>query len=169
MDRRLKLKVDEVGLLLRCLYGYNSVCFLKPATPFGYQHDWTEDSFLLWKHTSFEKNERKKPRLEAFPLKKCKRESIALSKHCTCKVHLLKGPYLGLFMFPFIKKKGEWQTRKAGQPYLRPNWGQNFHDSDKMKRREHRHYQIIISRELRPCVPFCFLSREGKSLLNVSF
>ena len=33
LDRRLKLKVDEVGLLLRVLYGYNSVCFLKPATP----------------------------------------------------------------------------------------------------------------------------------------
>ena len=27
------MKVDEVGLLLRNLYGYNSVCFLKPATP----------------------------------------------------------------------------------------------------------------------------------------
>ena len=33
LDRRLKLKVDEVGLLLRFLYGYNPVCFLKPATP----------------------------------------------------------------------------------------------------------------------------------------
>ena len=33
LDRRLKLKVDEVGLLLRVLYGYNLICFLKPATP----------------------------------------------------------------------------------------------------------------------------------------
>ena len=33
LERRLKVKVDEVGLLLRHLYGYNSVCFLKPATP----------------------------------------------------------------------------------------------------------------------------------------
>ena len=33
-DRRLNLNVNEVGLLLRHLYGYNSVCFLKPATPF---------------------------------------------------------------------------------------------------------------------------------------
>ena len=33
MGRRPKLMVDEVGLLLRHLYGYNSVCFLKPATP----------------------------------------------------------------------------------------------------------------------------------------
>ena len=32
LERRVKLKVDEVGLLLRRLYGYNSVCFLKPAT-----------------------------------------------------------------------------------------------------------------------------------------
>ena len=27
------MKVDEVGLLLRHLYGYGSACFLKPATP----------------------------------------------------------------------------------------------------------------------------------------
>ena len=33
LERRLKVKVDEVELLLRHLYGYNSVCFLKPATP----------------------------------------------------------------------------------------------------------------------------------------
>ena len=32
-ERRLKVKVDEVRLLLRHLYGYNSVCFLKPVTP----------------------------------------------------------------------------------------------------------------------------------------
>ena len=35
LERPLKVKVDEVGLLLRHLYGYNSVCFLKPATPLG--------------------------------------------------------------------------------------------------------------------------------------
>ena len=28
-----KLKVDAVGLLLRFLYAYNSICFLKAATP----------------------------------------------------------------------------------------------------------------------------------------
>ena len=33
LERRLKVKVDEVGLLLRHLYGYNSVCFIKPVTP----------------------------------------------------------------------------------------------------------------------------------------
>ena len=32
-ERRLKKKVDEVGLLLRHLYGYNLVCLLKQATP----------------------------------------------------------------------------------------------------------------------------------------
>ena len=30
---RLKVKIYEVGHLLRHLYGNNSVCFLKPATP----------------------------------------------------------------------------------------------------------------------------------------
>ena len=33
LERRLEVKVDEVGLLLRHLNGYNSVCFLKQATP----------------------------------------------------------------------------------------------------------------------------------------
>ena len=31
LNRRLKLKVDEVGLLLQFLYGYYSVCFLKTS------------------------------------------------------------------------------------------------------------------------------------------
>ena len=40
LNRRLKLKVDEVGLLPRVLYGYNLICFLKPATTLGgYQDD----------------------------------------------------------------------------------------------------------------------------------
>ena len=33
LERRLKLKVDVIGPLLRHLYGYNSVSVLKPATP----------------------------------------------------------------------------------------------------------------------------------------
>ena len=33
LERQLAVEVDEVGLLLRHLYGYNSVCFLKQATP----------------------------------------------------------------------------------------------------------------------------------------
>ena len=35
LERRVKLKVDEVELLLRHLYGYNSASFLKPATALG--------------------------------------------------------------------------------------------------------------------------------------
>ena len=33
LDTRLKLKADEVELLIRFLYGYNLICVLKPATP----------------------------------------------------------------------------------------------------------------------------------------
>ena len=33
LERPLQVKVDEVGLLLRHLYGYNSVSFLKQGTP----------------------------------------------------------------------------------------------------------------------------------------
>ena len=33
LDRRLKKRIDEVGLLLRHLNGYNLVCFLEPGTP----------------------------------------------------------------------------------------------------------------------------------------
>ena len=35
LERRLKVKFNEEGLLLRHLYAYNSVCFLKPAIPLG--------------------------------------------------------------------------------------------------------------------------------------
>ena len=34
LETRLRVKVDKGGLLLRHLYGSNSVCFLKPATTF---------------------------------------------------------------------------------------------------------------------------------------
>ena len=33
LERRLKVKVDEVGLLLSHLNGYNPVCLIKPVTP----------------------------------------------------------------------------------------------------------------------------------------
>ena len=33
LERRLKVKVHEVGLLLQHLHVYNSVCFLKKANP----------------------------------------------------------------------------------------------------------------------------------------
>ena len=40
LDTRLKLKADEVELLLRVFYGYNLICFLKPATPLGLPGRW---------------------------------------------------------------------------------------------------------------------------------
>ena len=40
MGRRLKLMADEVGLLLRHLYGYNLVTMLKPATPLRLPGRW---------------------------------------------------------------------------------------------------------------------------------
>ena len=39
-ERQLKVKVDEVGLLLTHLYGYNSVSILKPATPLRLPRRW---------------------------------------------------------------------------------------------------------------------------------
>ena len=36
-----------------------------------------------------------------------------------------------------------------------------------MKQREDRHYHMRSSRELLPCVPFCFLLSKGKLLHNV--
>ena len=40
-----------------------------------------------------------------------------------------------------------------------------------MKQKEDRHYQMISCRELLPCVPFCLISSEGKSLVvkNLTF
>ena len=34
----------------------------------------------------------------------------------------------------------------------------NFYGRDKRKQREGRHYEMISSREVPPCVPFCLLS-----------
>ena len=38
-----------------------------------------------------------------------------------------------------------------------------------MKQREDRDYQVISPRQLIPCVPFCLLSSEDRSLYNVFF
>ena len=51
LERRLKLKVDEVELLLRHLYGYNSVSILKPATPLRLPGRWNRGLILSLKHT----------------------------------------------------------------------------------------------------------------------
>ena len=40
LERRLKLKADEVGLLLQQLYGYNLVSMLKTATPLTLTGRW---------------------------------------------------------------------------------------------------------------------------------
>ena len=55
----------------------------------------------------FETNERKDPRLRALPLKECTRRFIAHPKHFTYSVKLVRSPYLGLFMFPFIQIKAK--------------------------------------------------------------
>ena len=41
LERRLKLKVDEVGLLLRHFYGDNLISILTPATPLRLPGRWT--------------------------------------------------------------------------------------------------------------------------------
>ena len=84
------------------------------------------------------------------PLKVWMRGCIARSKHFTWKVKLLRSPYIGLFMFAFMQIK--WKiNKKAGHAYLRPNWHQTFHGSEKMKQREDRHYQVINCRDLLLC------------------
>ena len=60
---------------------------------------------MLSKHTPFEKNESKEPRLKALSLKECKIGFIAHSKDFTYNINLVRSPYLGLLMFPFIQIK----------------------------------------------------------------
>ena len=60
-------------------------------------------------------------------------------------------------MFTFIQIKSKI-TREEVRAYLRPNRGQTFDGSDKMKQRKDRHYQMISSRRFLPCVVFCLLS-----------
>ena len=62
---------------------------------------------MLLKHTPFETNERKKPGFEALSLKECERQFIAHSKPFNYKVNLVRSPYLGLFIFPFIQIKSK--------------------------------------------------------------
>ena len=49
LERRLKLKVDEVGRLLRHFYGYNSVSFLNLATPLRLPGRWNRGLILAFK------------------------------------------------------------------------------------------------------------------------
>ena len=60
-------------------------------------------------------NRRKKPAIEALPLKECKRGFIAHSKHLTYKVKLVRSPYLGLFMIPFIQVKSKINKKRRSR------------------------------------------------------
>ena len=56
---------------------------------------------------------------EALALKECKRGFIAHSKHFIYKVKLVRSPYLGLFMFPFINSNNikDKQEKKVTHTY----------------------------------------------------
>ena len=105
LKRGLKIKVDKFELLLRYLLGYNSVCLLKPATPFRLPGrlnlERTSCCFKNIRHLQATKG-RSLDETEVPPLKVWMRGLIAQSKHFTSKVKLLRSPFLGLFMFPFI-------------------------------------------------------------------
>ena len=102
-------------------------------------------------------------RVESLSLRECKR----LRSYCGLQTLNLKGkageePFSRAVYVPFysnkVKDKQDKQDKIKSKIYLRANSGQNFHGSKKMKQTEDTHYQIIISRELLPCVSFCFLS-----------
>ena len=86
MERRLKLKADQVGLFLRHLYGYNSVGFLKPATPLTLPGRLNlvriSCCFENTRHLKQTKG-RSLDKTEAPPLKVWMRGLIAQSKHFT--------------------------------------------------------------------------------------
>ena len=152
--------VDEVGLLLLHLYRYNSVCFLKQATSLRLPERLNkmrisgcfENTRLLTQTKARSLNE-----TEAHPLVVWMRELITHSYHFTEKVKLLRSPYLRLFMLALSQIKWKISKKKAGHAYIPANWGKKFHESDKIKQREDRHYQMKSCKELFPCVPFCLL------------
>ena len=86
LERPLKVKVDEVGLLLRYLYGYNSVSFLKPVTPLRLPGRLTivkiSRCFQNTRHLT-QTEERSLDQTEAPPLKEYKRGIITHSKQFT--------------------------------------------------------------------------------------
>ena len=110
LERRFKVKVDEVGLLLRHLYGYNSVCFLKQATPLRQpgRLNVVRISCCFEKIRHFKQTKgRSLDETEVPPLKVWIRGLIAKSKHFTLKVKQVRSPYLGPFMFAFIQIKSK--------------------------------------------------------------
>ena len=93
------MKIDDVGLLLRHLYGYDSVCFLKPVTPLKLPGRLNlvriSCCFENTRHLTQTKG-RSLNKTEAPPLKEYKSGFIAHSKQFTEKVKLLRSLYPGL-------------------------------------------------------------------------
>ena len=56
----------------------------------------------------------------------------------------------------FLNKVKDKQERWVNHTYSLVE-ETNFHEGEKMRQGEDRHYLIIIFRELLPCVPFCLL------------
>ena len=108
LERPLEVKVDEVELLLRHLYEYNSVCFLKPATPLRLPGRLNKVRisccFENTRHLTQTKG-RRLDETEAPPRKVWMRGFIAHSKHFTYMVKLVTTPYPGLFILAFIQIK----------------------------------------------------------------
>ena len=61
LDTRLKLKADEIELLLRVLHEYNLICFLKPCTPLRLPNRLNGGLITSLKITPSYLNQRKKP------------------------------------------------------------------------------------------------------------
>ena len=110
LEGRLTVKVDEVRLLLRHLYGYNSACFLKPATrlrlPGRLNLVRISCCFKNTRHLTQTKR-RSLDETKAPPLKVWMRGFILQSRHFTSKVKLLRSPFLGRFIIPFIQIKSK--------------------------------------------------------------
>ena len=115
LERRSKPKNDEVGILLQHLYGYNSVCFLKPATLSTLQ-----GRLNLVRIDCCFKNTRHFKQIkqislnqsQALLLKERRRGFIAHSKHFAYKVKLMRSPYLGLFYVTFYSNKVKAEQKK---------------------------------------------------------
>ena len=95
LERRLKLKFNEFGRLLRHLYGYDSVSFLKPAT---------DDELRI---NSCFKNTRHLTQTKERSLdeKRFHSKNVREDLLHTLNTSLVRSPFLGLFKFPFIQIK----------------------------------------------------------------
>ena len=86
--------------MLQHWYGYNSVCFLKPATPSRLQGRLNlariNCCFRNTRHWTQTKG-KSLDQSEVLLLKECKRGFIVHSKHLTYKIKLMRSPYLWLF------------------------------------------------------------------------